>query len=94
MSTLQVVTVTVSDAQAKALRKLSLRGEKSASELADNLFAQVVRGRFKAIANNAREDAAEKFDAAVREGFDAPCSREEFITKVLDEYRDILAELD
>lgn len=67
MSNLQAVAVTISEAQAKAIRMLARSSaKKSASELADDLFAQVVRGRFKAKAESAKAIAAEKWNTAAQ----------------------------
>lgn len=86
--------IEVSHAQAMAIRKLALRStKKSAEELANDLFAQVVRGRFKAATESIAKDAAEAFDHAVAGGFQPPMERAEYIAKAKAEYGDILRDL-
>jgi len=93
MSNLANVSVIVTDAQARAIRKLSLTGKYSAEELASELFAQVVRGRFKAKSEQIATIAAEAFDKAVAGGFEPPMERAEYIAKSVSEYKDILVDL-
>lgn len=93
MSNLQVVSVTVTPAQATALRKLSLRGDKTAEQIANKLFDIGVRGRFTAVAKTVAEDAATRYDNAVSGGFAPPMERAPYITKAVAEYREILAAL-
>lgn len=96
MSTLQAVAVTVTEAQAKAIRKLAFASsKKSASELADDLFAQVVRGRFKAKAESAKQIAGEKWDTAAQiMGADKmPMPRAEYIKTYESEFAEVLRDL-
>lgn len=89
-----VALVELTAAQGRAVRKLALRSSnKSAQELADNLLAQVIRGRFTAVAKNIAEDAGAKYDMAVAGGFEPPCTRAEYVSKAAEEYKDILSEL-
>ena len=93
MSNLATVTVEVTPAQAQAIRKLSITGKYSAQELANELFAQVVRGRFKAKSEQIATIAAEAYDKAVAGGFTPPMERAEYIAKSQTEYKDILVDL-
>jgi hypothetical protein len=91
---IEVVSVTLSDVQQRAVRKLALRSSKlSASEMATSLLSQVIRGRFKAVAETIAEDAASKYDMAVSNGFTPPMEKKEFVSKARAEYNEILAEL-
>ena len=90
---MDAITITLTPAQATAVRKLSLSSKLSQSELATELTAQVIRGRFKAKAQTAKEDAAKKYDAAVAMGFEAPIERSEYIARTMEEYAEILREL-
>lgn len=93
MSNLQVITPVLSAAQEKAVRKLSLRGNDSAQQIADKLIASVIKGRFKAVTMTVAEDAATKFDSAVAGGFQPPMERAEYIKKSVAEYNEILSDL-
>ena len=88
-----ITTIAVTAAQAQAIRKLSLRSKKSANELATDLFSQVVRGRFKAVAETISADAAAMYDKAVAGGFEPPMERAEYIASAAASYKDILIEL-
>lgn len=92
-STLQTVAVAVTEAQAKAIRKLSLRGNDSAEQIANKLFASVVKGRFKAVSLTIAEDAAANFDRSVNGGFTPPMERADYIKKYAAEYNEILQDL-
>lgn len=92
-SNLATVTVNVTSAQAIAIRKLALSGKYSAEQLANNLFAQVVRGRFKAKSEQIALLSAEAYDRAVSGGFEPPMARGEYIAKSVSDYRDILVDL-
>lgn len=92
--------VEVTPAQARAIRKLSLgSNKKSAQELANDLFAQVVRGRFKAVVEKAGDEAGAKYDMLLASGLlDAESksklpTRGEFISRSKIEFADILSEL-
>jgi hypothetical protein len=94
MSNLETVTITVTNAQAQAMRKLALRSsKKSATALANDLFGQIVRGRFKAVTEGIVDDAATKYDMAVANGFTPPMERKDFVAKAKEEYADILSQL-
>lgn len=90
----QLELITVTAAQAKAIRKMALRNSKHTAEsLAQDLFAQVVRGRFTAIAKGVGADAGAKFDMAVAGGFEPPMERAEYVERAVTEYNEILRDL-
>ena len=95
-----ITAVAVTDAQAKAIRKLALNSsKKTGTELAADLFAQVVRGRFKAKAETIGKEAGERYDMIVASGLlNADTlkmleDRKSFIAKAKAEYADILSDL-
>lgn len=96
----QIANVPVTPMQAKAIRKLALgSNKKSATELAADLFGQVIRGRFKAKAEAAGDDAGAKYDLLLASGLlteefkkQMP-TRAAYISKAKAEYAEILAEL-
>jgi len=93
---IQAVVVTPTEAQAKAIRILARSSSKqSASELAENLFAQVVRGRFKAKKETAADEATEKWNTAASiMGTDKmPMPLKEYVAKYVEEFNEVLLEL-
>lgn len=95
-----VELVEVTSAQARAIRKLALGSNKvSAQDMASNLFAQVVRGRFKAKAEAAGDEAGAKYDLLVASGLlDAESvaklpTRGAYISQAKADYAEILSEL-
>ncbi len=100
VSTIETVEVTLTAAQQKAVRKMALgTSGKSASELAESLLAQVIRGRFKAKTLSAAQDAGEQYDRAVASGLMTADtlkllpSRQQYVAERVAEYRDLLSEL-
>lgn len=91
---IEVVAVTPTAIQQRALRSLALASsKKSATELANDLFSQVVRGRFKAMVEANIKTIGEKYDRAVSMGFKIDMSREDYIKKSRAEYAEILTQL-
>ena len=88
--------IVVTEAQARAIRKMSLRDSKhSTNEFAAILLGRVVANTFKPLVKTIVADAAKKFDMAVASGASfGNITREEYIKRAATEYRDILAELE
>jgi hypothetical protein len=87
--------IAVTDAQARAIRKMSLRDSKhSTNEFAAILLGRVVVNTFKPMVKSIAEDAAKKYDMATAGGFECELTREEYVKRAATEYRDILAELE
>ena len=94
VSTIEAVTVELSAAQQRALRVLALRTSKvSASEMADNLIAQVIRGRFKAMIEAEAQKLGVLYDMASANDFKQAMSRAEFIAAKRRESAELLNEL-
>lgn len=92
---IEAITVTISDVQAQAIRKMALRNSKySNAEYAQLMFDRQVRNSFTPLVKTIVEDAAKKYDMAVAGGFEPPCTRDEYVKRAATEYRDILAELE
>jgi len=92
---MEKMTVTISDTQAQAIRKMALRNSRLSNEqFAQLLFDRQVRNSFTPLVKGIVEDAAKKFDLAVAGGFEPPCTRDEYIKRAAEEYRTILAELE
>lgn len=94
-SNLEPVTVNVTPELSKAIRILSRSSKLSASDMANNLFTQIVRGRLKAKAESAAEDAAAKWqNAADIMGADKmPVPKVDYVRKYVEEYRLLLSDL-
>ncbi len=100
MSIENITSVEVTPMQARAIRKLALgSNKKSASELASDLFSQVVRGRFKAKAEAAGDEAGAKYDMLLASGLldeetkkKLP-TRGAYISQAKAEFAEILSEL-
>jgi hypothetical protein len=90
---MEAITITLTPAQATAVRKLSLSSKLSQQELAAELTAQVIRGRFKAKAQTAQEDAAKKYNMAVTMGFKTEVTLQDYVKGITEEYAEILREL-
>lgn len=79
--TIEVVNVKLKKSQQKAMRMLALGNSKmSASEMADNLLAIAIRGRFKAVTETVGKDAAKMYDNAVSRRM-TPTMSDEFLAE-------------
>lgn len=95
-STVETVAVTVSASLAKAIRILARSDKKrNASQLADDLLTQVVRGRLKAKAESAKEEFGDKWDMAAQiMGTDKmPIPKADYAAKAVEELRDVLKDI-
>ncbi len=91
-------SVKVSDAQAKAIRKLALRNSKfTAVEFAQLTFDRAVKNSFSPLVKSIAADAKKKYEMAIAGGFPAPTYKtvekndkdvevEVFVTLTADEY--------
>jgi len=98
--------ITISDAQAKAIRKLALRDSKvNANEMAALLFKRSVVNTFKPVVKAIAEDARKRYAMAVAGGFPAPTYKgedgkdvvltaDEYAKRAADEYKSILSDLE
>lgn len=94
-----IKTVKVSDAQAKAIRKLALRNSKfSAEQFAQLVFDRAVKNSFSPLVKSIATDAMAKYKMAISGGFPAPTYKtvekdektgvetEVFVTLTAEEY--------
>lgn len=88
--------IVVTDAQARAIRKMALRySNVNSNQMAAILLKRIVSNTFKPLVKGIVEDAAKKYDMAVASGASfGEIKREEYIKRAATEYRDILAELE
>lgn len=86
--------VDVSNAQFRALRKLSLKYENlSVEQYAAKLFAQVVRNYYKTDMKAIAVKAGETWDKATKLGFAPPQNRADYIAASVKESLEIWREL-
>jgi len=89
------VTIAVSQAQAVAIRKLSLKyADVSIEAMGQRLFDSAIRNAFTPYAKAVKEVAGKKYDVATAIGcFATEISREDYIKAAGEESKAILAEL-
>lgn len=89
-----ITAVAVTDAQAKAIRKMAIQNSGiSANQMATILFNRAVKNTFTPMAKVVGDKAAKLYDMASAGGFKPDLPRDEYIKRALTEYRDILADL-
>lgn len=88
---LMQVTITFTEDQQKALRKLDLLDD--AQRIAQNAVSTAIRGKFKYMAEKAEESTAKHFDFVKNAGVKIDTDKGAFVTKYMVEIRDILNNL-
>lgn len=88
------ITISVSQEQAVAIRKLSLKYESvSVAQMGQKLFNSAIKNAFTPYSKAVTENAGKQWDAATKLGFDTKLSREEYVKRAATETREILAGL-
>jgi hypothetical protein len=82
------VTITLTDDQVKAMRKLDLQDD--IQKVAQNAVATAIRGKFKYMAEKAEESTAKHYDFVARAGVKLDTDKGAFVSKYMLEIRDIL----
>jgi hypothetical protein len=85
--------VELTPTQQRAIRSLARHSKKSGNELAKDLLAQVIRGRFKAMVESEVTKLGELYDMASANGFEQALTKAEFISQKRSESAEILAGL-
>lgn len=86
-----VVSIKLSEAQVKALRKLDLSDEMQ--KIAENAIATAIRGKFKYYADKAQAETAKSYDWAIRSGAKFDKDKGAFVSSYMREIQDTLNSL-
>lgn len=84
--------INLSEAQVKALNLLNI-AENDAQQIAFSSFKSQIKSRINQLASKAEETNSAIYEAAVRSGFQAPSSKEDFVRNQTNVIRDVLREL-
>ena len=86
--------ITVTAAQAKAIRKMAIANAGvSNNQMAALVFGRAVKNAFTPMAKSVGEKAGKLYDMAEAGGFKPDLPRDEYVKRALAEYRDILSDL-
>jgi hypothetical protein len=85
------VTITLTDDQVKAFKKLDLSDD--VQKIAQNAVSTAIRGKFKYYAEKAEEQTAKHYDFVARAGVKLDTDKGAFVSKYMLEIRDILNNL-
>jgi len=86
------LTLTLSDSQAKALQVLNMT-EDDAAAVAFSAFKSQLKSRISQMERKASESNGAIYEAAVRSGFQAPTTKQEFVKTQTETIQSILREL-
>jgi hypothetical protein len=91
MKMTNTVTITLTDDQMKALKKLDLGDD--AQKIAQNAVSTAIRGKFKYYSEKAEQQTAQHYDFVARAGVKLDTDKGAFVSKYMLEIRDILNNL-